>query len=119
MSRRDEPASVHDMRVATRRLRSTLKTFGEVLSLPDASGLRAELKWLGGVLGEARDNEVLASHLRATLSHPPAELVIGPGQNRVSAHFPPRAASARAALLEALDSHRHILLPNQLAQVLA
>ena len=118
MIRRDEPDSVHDMRVATRRLRSTLKTFGEVLSLPDASGLRAELKWLGGVLGEARDNEVLASHLRATLSHLPAELVIGPVQNRVSAHFAPRAASARAALLEALDSDRYIMLLNELDQFL-
>jgi CHAD domain-containing protein len=119
MVRRDEPDSVHDMRVATRRLRSTLKTFGKVLSLPDVSGLRTELKWLGGVLGQARDNEVLASHLRAMLADVPAELVIGPVEARVSAHFAPRTASARESLLEALDSDRYITLLDELDQFLS
>jgi CHAD domain-containing protein len=119
MIRRDEPDSVHDMRVATRRLRSTLKSSGQVLSLPGISGLRSELKWLGGVLGQARDNEVLASHLQAMLADLPAELVIGPVQARVSAHFAPRAASARAALLEALDSDRYVTLLNELDQFLS
>jgi len=117
--RRDEPGSVHDMRVATRRLRSTLKTFGEILGLPDGSSLRAELKWLGGVLGGARDNQVLSSDLQGRLARQPAELVVGPVQARVQAHFAPRAASARTALLEALDSQRYILLLNALDQFLS
>jgi CHAD domain-containing protein len=117
MIRRDEPGSVHQMRAATRGLRSTLKTFGQIL--PEASDLRAELKWLGGVLGEARDNEVLASHLQARLTQVPAELVIGPVQARVRAYFGPRAASGRAALLDALDSDRYILLLNELDQCLS
>ncbi len=64
MVRRDEPDSVHQMRVATRRLRSTLRTFGRVLRRADTAHLAAELKWLGGVLGEARDAEVLRKHLQ-------------------------------------------------------
>ncbi len=119
MVRRDEPGSVHDMRVATRRLRSTLKTFGKLLGLPEDSTLRAELKWLGGVLGEARDNEVLAPYLQDRLAQMPAELILGPVQARVSAHFAPRAASARTALLEALDSPRFITLLTELDQFLS
>src|SRR6266487_207618 len=82
MIRRDEPDSVHDMRVAIRRLRSTLKSAGKDMGMPAAGRLRAELKWLGGVLGEARDNEVLASYLRARLAEVPAEQVMGPVQAR-------------------------------------
>jgi CHAD domain-containing protein len=119
MIRRDEPGSVHDMRVAVRRLRSTLKSFGALLGSPDVSGLSAELKWLGGVLAEARDIEVLASHLQARLAQLPAELVIGPAQARVRTYFAPRAASAREALLETMDSERYIALLTGLDQCLS
>ena len=61
--RADEPDSVHQMRVTTRRLRSTLQSFGEVIPRSGTEEILAELKWLGGVLGEARDAEVLASRL--------------------------------------------------------
>ena len=54
------------MRVTTRRLRSTLQSFGEVIPRSGNRGMMAGLKWLGGVLGEARDAEVLASRLAAT-----------------------------------------------------
>ena len=118
MVRRDEPESVHDMRVATRRLRSILKSAGKTMGLPGADPLRAELKWLGGLLGEVRDNEVLAPYLQARLAETDVEQLLGPVQARVSAHFAPRAASARAALLEALDSDRYFALLNDLDQAL-
>jgi len=72
MVRRDEPDAVHQMRVATRRLRSTLRSFGPVIGRDRAQRLAAELKWLGTVLGEARDAEVLAGHLQAGLRARPA-----------------------------------------------
>ena len=118
MVRRDEPESVHDMRVATRRLRSILKSTGKTMGMPGAGPLRAELKWLGGVLGEVRDNEVLAPYLQARLAETDVEQLLGPVQARVSAHFAPRAASARAALREALDSDRYFALLNDLDQAL-
>jgi len=118
MIRRGEPGSVHDMRVATRRLRSILKSAGKNLDMPAASGLRAELKWLGGVLGEVRDNEVLARYLQARLAEIAADQLMGPVQARVSAYFAPRAASAREALREALDTGRYIALLNDLDQSL-
>ena len=55
---------VHDARVATRRLRSDLKTLEPYLS--PVEGLRTELGWLGGLLGEVRDLGRLArAHARA------------------------------------------------------
>ena len=119
MVRRDEPDSVHQMRVATRRLRSTLRTFRRVLRRADTAHLAAELKWLGGVLGEARDAEVLVDHLQESLAAVPVEQQIGPVQARVQGHFAPVRAQARTAVLAALDSPRYFALLDELDQVLA
>jgi len=109
--RHDEPDAVHQMRVATRRLRSTLTSFGPVLRREDGRPLGEELKWLGGLLGTARDAEVLAGHLQAGLEQMPPDLVMGDVQARVRAHFAPVEADARAAVLQALDSDRYMALP--------
>jgi CHAD domain-containing protein len=119
MVRRDEADAVHQMRVATRRLRSTLRSFGHVIRRDGTRRLAAELKWLGAVLGQARDNEVLAGHLQALLSQAPGELVLGPVQARVQGHFAPRRADARTALLETLDSPRYFSLLDNLDKLLA
>lgn len=50
---------IHRARVATRRLRSDLKTFDVVLDPLWREHLRSELKWLGATLGEVRDRDVL------------------------------------------------------------
>jgi len=108
--RRDTPDSVHRMRVATRRLRSTLKSFGQVLRTKDLERLGGELKWLGNILGSARDAEVLAGHVQAGLDRLPPELIMGPAQARVRVHFAPVRAEARAAVLGALDGDRYLAL---------
>lgn len=76
--RAGEPDSVHQMRVTARRLRSTLQSFGQVLPRSRTAELVAGLKWLGVVLGEARDAEVLAGRLDRELRDTPPELVLGP-----------------------------------------
>ena len=119
MVRRDEPDAVHQMRVATRRLRSTLRSFGQIISRDRTQRLATELKWLGTVLGDARDAEVLAAHLQAGLCETPAELVIGPVQARVQGHFASKHADARTALLDALDSDRYFSLLDELDQLIA
>jgi CHAD domain-containing protein len=108
--RRDEADGVHQMRVTARRLRSTLQSFTEVLPASATRRLRDDLKWLGEVLGQARDCEVLAEHLRTQLASTPVELVLGPAQARVQAHFAPREAAALSAVHEALDSQRYLAL---------
>ena len=105
--RADEFDSVHQMRVATRRLRGTLRSFGTVIPRSETSDLAAELKWLGGLLGEARDGEVLPRHLLASLEQVPVEMLIGPVQARVQGHFAPRRASAREQVIKAFGSVRY------------
>ena len=119
MVRRDEPDSVHQMRVATRRLRSTLRSFGKIIRRGDTQQLAGELKWLGDLLGEARDGEVLAGHLQANLRQMPAELVVGPIQARVQGHFAPARAAAQRAVLAALDSRRYFSLLDELDRLAA
>jgi CHAD domain-containing protein len=108
--RSDEPDSVHRMRVATRRLRGTLRSFGEVIPRAETEPLAGELQWLGRLLGEARDGEVLPEHLLRTLDTVPVELVIGPVQARVQGHYAPLRAAAHAEVVAALDSPRYVKL---------
>ena len=117
--REDEPDSVHQMRVTTRRLRSTLQSFGKVIPRSGTEEILADLKWLGVVLGEARDAEVLASRLMQNLRTLPAELVLGPAQARVQGHFAPIQAAARKNVLAALDSARYFALRDALDKLLA
>jgi CHAD domain-containing protein len=116
--RRDKPDAVHQMRVTVRRLRAVLQAYPGILREPDTRHLLAELKWLGEVLGAARDAEVLAGHLRSALAAVPTELVLGPAQARISVHFAPVEASARRELLEALDSERYHELRADLTRLL-
>jgi CHAD domain-containing protein len=57
--------AIHQARVATRRLRSDLKTFGPVLDPVWLRHTRSELKWIGTVLGAVRDIDVLDKRFRA------------------------------------------------------
>jgi CHAD domain-containing protein len=117
--RRDAPDSVHQMRVAARRLRSTLRSYPAIVSSPATQHMGDELKWLGAMLGEARDNEVLSDYLRARVADLPPELVLGPARARVRAHFAPREASARNVLVDALNSSRYFTMLAELDRLLA
>jgi CHAD domain-containing protein len=117
--RADEFDSVHQMRVATRRLRAALRSFGQVIPPADSEHLAGELRWLGKALGQARDEEVLAGHLRDSLRPTPPELLIGPVLARVQGHYAPGRAGAHAALLDALNSPRYARLLAELDRVTA
>jgi CHAD domain-containing protein len=61
-----DPESLHDMRVAVRRLRALFRA-GRSVVAGDTAGLEARLKELGRVLGEVRDLDVLLERLRESL----------------------------------------------------
>ena len=61
--RGSDPEAVHQARVATRRLRSDLKTLEPFLVPAAVSRLREDLAWLGGLLGAVRDLDVLAQRI--------------------------------------------------------
>jgi CHAD domain-containing protein len=107
--------AVHDMRVATRRLRSTLRTFAPILDPALVGGLDGELKWLAETLGKVRDLDVLADRLAAAVGQLPAELVIGPVAERIRERLAAQAAPAREALVAALDSDRFADLTRSVA----
>ena len=76
--RRNAPDSVHAMRVACRRMRSTLQSFRVVLDRDRTDDLVDELRWLAGQLGGARDLEVQEQRIGAAVSALPPELAMGP-----------------------------------------
>ena len=63
--RHQEPGGVHRMRVTLRRLRSLLATFGPLFDTATVAALRAELRWIAGEMGGARDAEVVSKRLAA------------------------------------------------------
>ena len=67
-----DPEEVHQARVATRKLRSHLRTFGPLLDAEWTDMLRTELGWIAMSLGSVRDREVLLDRLRARSNSLPA-----------------------------------------------
>jgi len=59
-----DPEDLHQLRVATRRLRAFLRAAGALVEKEWAMALREELGWLGGHLGPARDLDVMLDRLR-------------------------------------------------------
>ncbi|MFF8727374.1 CHAD domain-containing protein [Streptomyces sp. NPDC015171] len=117
--RRDVPDSVHQMRVATRRMRSTFRTFGAVLDHAVTDPVSAELKWLAGELGVGRDQEVLAERLTEVLDGLPPGLVSGPVYRRIGSWAAAGHRSARGHLVGILDSARYLALLDTLDTLLA
>jgi CHAD domain-containing protein len=60
----DSPESLHDARVAVRKLRSYLRSFLPILDKDWARNLRRELGWLNDCLSPARDLDVLIEALQ-------------------------------------------------------
>ncbi|MFE0258194.1 CHAD domain-containing protein [Streptomyces sp. NPDC059010] len=117
--RQDAEDSVHSMRVATRRMRSTFKSFGKVLDREVTDPIGDELKWLAGELGVDRDREVLNERLSAALDEIPHTLVSGPIAERVSHWAGDRPGGASGRLIGVLDSHRYLTLLDTLDALLA
>lgn len=64
-----EEDAVHDLRAAGRRLRSTIRVFEPLLRRAHCTHLVEELDWYNGVLGAARDAEVIAEQLAGMEGH--------------------------------------------------
>ena len=109
----EDPEALHDMRVATRRMRSLMRLFARVLP-EDAQLLAGELRWLAGLLGEVRDRDVLIAGLAGGIhGGEPME----PGALAdVLAIWDRRRVAARSRLVLALDSVRYDALIGALAE---
>ncbi|MBA2325742.1 MAG: CYTH and CHAD domain-containing protein [Actinobacteria bacterium] len=108
----EDPEAVHQARVATRRLRSDLRTFHALLDEEWNESLRDELKWIATGLGAVRDADVLLARLRERVNQllesdrdAAGALVARLGDER---------EHARAALLEDMRSSRYLELLDRL-----
>lgn len=118
-TRRDLPDALHKMRVATRRLRSALTTFRPLLDRERTDPLRDELRWLAGVLGAARDAEVMHARLRKLVAAEPDDLLLGKVEDRVDALMTRRHRAAHGAVLAELDGQRYLRLLDALEELTA
>jgi len=112
--RADEPDAVHRMRVACRRLRSALRAYG-----PPLAGPEGELKWLGSVLGEARDCEVLGAMLTSRARELPPECDPEALAARITEWSHERYVRAWPQVIEGLDSPRYRALLATLRELAA
>ncbi|MGC4887040.1 CHAD domain-containing protein [Micromonospora sp. DT227] len=110
--------AVHDMRVAIRRLRATLRTFRGLWDRRESEAVRGELRRLGGDLGGVRDVQVLTARLAAAVHELPDELVLGPVAARVGERFAADLAGSTTALRAALDDDSHPDLLTRLDRLL-
>ena len=108
---------LHQMRVAVRRMRATLKAARPLLDAAWSDDLRGELGWLGGALGPVRDLDVLLLRLhREIASLPPDEHNAG---GALLDALERERATARAAMLEALTAPRCSGLLERLAETVS
>ncbi|WP_217206324.1 CYTH and CHAD domain-containing protein [Streptomyces sp. AC550_RSS872] len=117
--RRDVYDSVHRMRVATRRMRSALKSYGKVLDREMTDPIGDELKWLAGELGVDRDQEVLTERLTAAVDELPRALMVGPVRTRLRTWARARGGGSRRRLTNVLDGARYLRLLESLDALVA
>jgi triphosphatase len=100
-----DPEAVHDMRVATRRLRAALHAFEAGVPGRLRSKIGRDLKWLGRALGRVRDLDVLLQNLDDCAATLPAARRRGIEPYR--RHLQTQRAECHRQLLATLDSPRY------------
>ncbi len=108
--RTEQPDAVHQLRIAARRLRSTLAALRAVLEPTATAEIREELRWLGSQLSEARDDEVALAHLRELVDAQPVELVLGPVVARLQQMQVQEERAGLDRALETLSGARYLAL---------
>jgi CHAD domain-containing protein len=115
--RRGDPEAVHKMRVGTRRLRSTLKTYKRSFAPELAQRIGPELKWLAGQLGEVRDGQVLEKKLLDSVAREGSEFT--PVSDRIRDHLEAKVTAGREALEQDLNGDRYLSLLDAIDELVA
>ncbi|MBB2931332.1 CHAD domain-containing protein [Paraburkholderia silvatlantica] len=95
---------IHQMRVSQRRLRTAMRIFSRWCDETWETRIEPELKWLGGLLGDARDRDVFVESTLPALAAADVE----PGRwDAIRDAANAQRLAARARLREALASQRY------------
>jgi CHAD domain-containing protein len=113
----DDPEDVHQARVATRRMRSDLRTFRDLVDPEWVGPLRDELRWIAGELGAVRDGDVLLERLERQAGALPPEDARAAGT--LLRRLERERDTARTSLLAALSSERYIAVLDSLVAAAA
>src|SRR5215208_6772686 len=103
----EDPEELHDMRVATRRMRAAMKIFEEPLPVR-TQRFRNEFKWIAGALGEVRDLDVQLEQLDGWISS--ASSGDREPLEALRAVFQERRKKTRKSMLRRLNSRRYARL---------
>ena len=118
--RLDLPDSIHQMRVATRRLRSAVRTFDRLFADGAVQPVARELAWLADELGAARDAEVLRARLASQVSAEREQhRTTAAGARAVDREMGRTQRETFAHVVSALDSERYRLLVASLDALVA
>jgi CHAD domain-containing protein len=109
--RGDDPEDLHQLRVATRRLRAFLRGARPLLDPAWAEPLREELGWLGGHLGPARDLDVMLIRFREEVAALAGDADAAAGLIVTLEH---ERAAAYADVVETLGGERYYALLDRL-----
>ena len=111
----EDPEALHDMRVATRRMRAAMKVFEG--ALPErARWFREELRWVARSLGEVRDLDVQIDRLESWRDEADEERSEFLG--KILDILGKRRAEARGRMLQTLDSARYERLETSFGEML-
>jgi CHAD domain-containing protein len=117
--RAGEPDGIHQLRVESRRLRTTLAVYRKLLDEERARALQEELRWLGQTLSPARDLEVVEGHLQESLGAEPRSLTAGPVRMLPKRRLREAADPANQAAQAVLDDPRYMELRTAVDEFMA
>jgi len=110
----EDPEAVHQARVATRRVRSALRTFRDVIEPDWGRSLRDRLKGVAYRLGAVRDTEVLRDRLRSR--EPSLPEGDRKGLDELVTSLEMARDEAREQLLEAIREPTYVALLDELVE---
>ena len=104
-----DPEGVHQLRVSARRLRSELKIVKPIMKTSPFKAVQGELRWIGSVLGQERDLDVLRALLKKSSSLTPN------GNDAIVSSLDAERKRQRQKVTATLASRRYIRLVETLA----
>jgi inorganic triphosphatase YgiF len=104
----EDPESLHDMRVATRRLRAAVRVFAGGILARLQKGMSRELQWLGQLLGPVRDLDVQMAKLDSFIAAAPAGF--RPALGCLREYMESERMHRHAGMLVGLDTARYFRL---------